>query len=544
MQKIGKEVKIGLAVIGVLVAAFGFILVRRLSRPDDLQAPVPSKTPAAIASTDKPAVVSATGGNQPTEPTPDSATSSRSLFSSKRRIPASDSADTSTEPRGSFFPTAGGSSFTTAANNPPNGPAQGSAAPNSAASASGGPADSSAAGISGTSAFSRPGADNGHSMFTGGGSAPPAEATSGPSAFSSPPANSARHHSKAAGSSDSSANPSNVASDPGAASPLGNSSDPFKQASSAAGPSADGASNVAVAAQQSSGAMPADASAPRTSGVDAGEQNPLRSASDGFSRATAASGSPPVQPQAELPQASAQASVPPSQAELPPVTPPPITSTAINVPSQFAPSANAGGAAQPPDAAPLSATAYPVGRASAAAASQPSNATSPTAAADSPHKPGQYIVQADDNYWTVSEKVYGSGGYFKAIYEHNRRTHAQSDRLRVGDVLDVPEAATLERLYPELCPKPGHESQAAVAAPAAPQAPIGTRLYSVVDGDTLYEIARRELGRASRWGEIYQLNHDQLGNDFSYLHPGAQLVIPADRSSADVAREPNTGVQR
>ncbi|HKD36822.1 MAG TPA: hypothetical protein VKB78_08470, partial [Pirellulales bacterium] len=43
MQKIGKEVKIGLAVIGVLLVAFGYVLVKRLSRPGD-----------AIASTDSP----------------------------------------------------------------------------------------------------------------------------------------------------------------------------------------------------------------------------------------------------------------------------------------------------------------------------------------------------------------------------------------------------------------------------------------------------------------------------------------------------------
>ena len=38
MQKIGKEVKIGLAVIGVLLTTFGDVLVKRLTRPSEANA--------------------------------------------------------------------------------------------------------------------------------------------------------------------------------------------------------------------------------------------------------------------------------------------------------------------------------------------------------------------------------------------------------------------------------------------------------------------------------------------------------------------------
>ncbi len=156
-------------------------------------------------------------------------------------------------------------------------------------------------------------------------------------------------------------------------------------------------------------------------------------------------------------------------------------------------------------------------------------------------------MQPNDNYWSVSEKVYGTGGYFKAVYEHNRRQHSQSDRLQVGDALDVPDEATLQQMHPELCPKPAGGTaavQVSATAVARPQAP-GTRRYVVADGDTLFEIARRELGQSSRWGEIYQLNHDQLGNNFDYLHAGTELLIPSsDGSSASLAREPTGTLQR
>ena len=55
------------------------------------------------------------------------------------------------------------------------------------------------------------------------------------------------------------------------------------------------------------------------------------------------------------------------------------------------------------------------------------------------------------------------------------------------------------------------------------------RVYTVEDGDTLFEIARHELGKPSRWAEIYDLNRDVLGNDFDYLRPGIELILPDDK---------------
>ncbi len=90
MQKIGKEIKIGLAVIGVLVAAFGYILFRKLTRPDDLAAAppanaAPSATATGADASNKPTVVSATDTARPADAATDGASSSRSLFASTRR---------------------------------------------------------------------------------------------------------------------------------------------------------------------------------------------------------------------------------------------------------------------------------------------------------------------------------------------------------------------------------------------------------------------------------------------------------------------------
>ncbi|HTM56628.1 MAG TPA: LysM peptidoglycan-binding domain-containing protein, partial [Pirellulales bacterium] len=72
--------------------------------------------------------------------------------------------------------------------------------------------------------------------------------------------------------------------------------------------------------------------------------------------------------------------------------------------------------------------------------------------APQPLGPGKYVIQPNDSLWIISEKVYGTGGYFKALYEYNRRRLPHADRLVVGTQLEVPPIATLESNYPALCP--------------------------------------------------------------------------------------------
>jgi nucleoid-associated protein YgaU len=56
------------------------------------------------------------------------------------------------------------------------------------------------------------------------------------------------------------------------------------------------------------------------------------------------------------------------------------------------------------------------------------------------------------------------------------------------------------------------------------------RTYTVVDGDSLFDIARSELGKATRWVEIYDLNVDVLGKDIDCLAPGAQIILPEENT--------------
>jgi nucleoid-associated protein YgaU len=156
----------------------------------------------------------------------------------------------------------------------------------------------------------------------------------------------------------------------------------------------------------------------------------------------------------------------------------------------------------------------------------------------SPGREETYSARPGDTYWKISQRFYGSGAYFKALYEHNRRSLRDPDHLQAEIELNVPDEATLRRLYPELCPAGTRKT---TAAGRATRAVATTRAagatYVVEEGDTLYEIARRQLGKSSRWGEIFELNRDVLGDKLDALSPGTELVLPGDAGRGSATRQ-------
>jgi len=70
----------------------------------------------------------------------------------------------------------------------------------------------------------------------------------------------------------------------------------------------------------------------------------------------------------------------------------------------------------------------------------------------------------------------------------------------------------------------GASSTAPPPKPAAP--PVSEpRTYTVVAGDSLSKIAKREYGKASLWPRIFEANKDQIKNP-DLIHPGQKLRIP------------------
>jgi len=159
---------------------------------------------------------------------------------------------------------------------------------------------------------------------------------------------------------------------------------------------------------------------------------------------------------------------------------------------------------------------------------------------------GSYVVEPNDNYWTISERVYGTGAYFRALAEHNRKNVPEADQLLPGEKISAPTVAELEKNYRDLCPKPEHRevAQQHIATVSAVSPLGGGRVYVVQEGDTLFDIARFELGKASRWAEVFQLNRHVLGDQYDYLTPGMQLLLPSDRPAETLAERPGAALQR
>ncbi len=69
----------------------------------------------------------------------------------------------------------------------------------------------------------------------------------------------------------------------------------------------------------------------------------------------------------------------------------------------------------------------------------------------------------------------------------------------------------------------GGSSTTAPTPQSFPQAV--SRTYTVVSGDSLSKIAKREYGNANEWKRIYEANRDIL-KDPDKIYPGQKLKIP------------------
>jgi|SRR5690606_6388413 len=78
----------------------------------------------------------------------------------------------------------------------------------------------------------------------------------------------------------------------------------------------------------------------------------------------------------------------------------------------------------------------------------------------------------------------------------------------------------------------GNVASGAASTAAVPVDEVTLRTYTVVKGDSLSKIARRELGSANRWRELFEANRDQLDNP-DLIFPGQVLKLPAASESDD-----------
>lgn len=138
-----------------------------------------------------------------------------------------------------------------------------------------------------------------------------------------------------------------------------------------------------------------------------------------------------------------------------------------------------------------------------------------------------WTVQRYDTLWSIAEKSLGDGRSFQAIAELNigvaqpdgKMLHTADTSLEVGWQLRLPAGAKL----------PEHAQVTPVRAATARPTTV-----TVVQGDTLSQIAQDELGDGDKYPELAKANHLR---DPNLIDVGQTIIIPAQG-------QPDTQVNR
>lgn len=106
---------------------------------------------------------------------------------------------------------------------------------------------------------------------------------------------------------------------------------------------------------------------------------------------------------------------------------------------------------------------------------------------------------------------------------------SEDEKNRIWDAIKtVPDWQ--KEVQADIRVKPGAQPQSGgqqtQSAPQPTPAKAAMRTYTVKSGDTLSEIAKRELGSPSKYMEIFNANRDQL-TDPNLIKPGQVLKMPA-----------------
>lgn len=151
-------------------------------------------------------------------------------------------------------------------------------------------------------------------------------------------------------------------------------------------------------------------------------------------------------------------------------------------------------------------------------------------------KPGTtYTVVEGDTLWSISEKSYGTGYNWVDIQQANKLQ--SGDDLVTGQQLLIPEVSPKLAVV-QISPAPVSSPIATPTPPSpipsptlvtamvpspAPVTTITGTMYTVVKGDTLWNIACRAYGDCYGWTKIAEAN--KLVNP-NLIHPGNIFTLP------------------
>jgi nucleoid-associated protein YgaU len=124
-----------------------------------------------------------------------------------------------------------------------------------------------------------------------------------------------------------------------------------------------------------------------------------------------------------------------------------------------------------------------------------------------------HTVVKGESLWSISEDVYGSGYNWVDVKSANK---LESENLEVGQELSLPDVSAK---------KPTATKKVATISQEVSQAKesISGDSYTIVHGDSLWNIAVRAYGDGYKWVNIAQANNLKNPN---IIHTGNVLVLP------------------
>jgi putative chitinase len=120
-----------------------------------------------------------------------------------------------------------------------------------------------------------------------------------------------------------------------------------------------------------------------------------------------------------------------------------------------------------------------------------------------------HTVVKGESLWSISEDVYGSGYNWTDVYKSN---NLKSENIEVGQEIMLPDVSAKQPTATKQIITIAQDKQA-----------ISGDSYTVVSGDSLWNVAVRAYGDGYKWVELAKANNLENPN---IIHPGNVLVLP------------------
>jgi nucleoid-associated protein YgaU len=140
-----------------------------------------------------------------------------------------------------------------------------------------------------------------------------------------------------------------------------------------------------------------------------------------------------------------------------------------------------------------------------------------------------YTWKAGDTFPALAQRFYADPSRLATLKRLNEgRSEVQpGERVLIPIFdLDAVQAPATPAVAAKTVPASSGGTGAVTPAPKSePAASSGARSHVVKEGESLWKIAKQELGSGARWNEIYEANRDVLPNPEA-LHTGQKLRVP------------------